>query len=194
MQRPLQITFRGMEPSEAVEDHIRRMATKLERFDEEIIGCHVVVEAPHRHQHKGQLYEVKLDIRVPNGELIVTREHHDRHAHEDAHVAVRDAFNAAVRQLEDHVRRRRHRVKRHEVPAHGRVTKLFPIEGYGFLETPDELEIYFHENSVTAGAFSALEIGDQVRFERADSESEKGPQATTVTPVGKHHIVGDGGS
>jgi len=183
-----------MEPSEAVEDRIRRMADKLERFDEDITGCHVVVEAPHRHHHKGQLYEVKLDIRVPDGELVVNREHRGLHAHEDVHVAVRDAFDAAVRQLEDYVRRRRGKVKHHEVPEHGRVTKLFPIEGYGFLETPDGLEVYFHENSVTDGAFSALEIGDQVHYARADAESDKGPQATTVTPVGKHHIVGDTGS
>jgi ribosome-associated translation inhibitor RaiA len=192
MQRPLQITFRGMEHSDAIERRIRARAAEFERFYEHITGCHVIVEAPHHHHHQGTIYSVRLDVRVPDGELVVNREHRSQHIHEDVNAAIRDAFDAAVRQLEDYARRRRRETKQHAVPAHGKVSKLFPNEGYGFVELPDGREVYFHKNSVVVG-FSALAIGDEVRLALAEGEGEKGPQASAVTPVGKHHSVGEAG-
>ena len=76
------------------------------------------------------------------------------HAHEDFYVTMRDAFNAARRQLEDYVRRRRGKVKRHDVEAHGLIKNLFPYEDYGVIETPDGREIYFHRNSVLDADFA----------------------------------------
>jgi ribosomal subunit interface protein len=114
MQIPLDISFRNMDPSPAVEARIREKAAKLERFHERIISCTVVVEAPHRHHHKGKIYSVHIDISVPGKDhLIVDRAKPADHAHEDVYVAVRDAFNAAVRQLEDYTRRMRGDVKAH---------------------------------------------------------------------------------
>jgi len=114
MQIPLEINFRNMDPSPAVEARIREKAAKLERFHERIIGCTVVVEAPHRHHHKGKIYSVHIDISVPGKDhLIVDRAKPLDHAHEDVYVAVRDAFNAAVRQLEDYTQRMRGEVKSH---------------------------------------------------------------------------------
>jgi ribosomal subunit interface protein len=113
MQIPLQISFRNMDPSPAVEDRIRKKAAKLERFHDRIVGCSVVVEAPHRHQHKGKLYTVHLDISVPGKDIIVDRAGPIDQAHEDVYVAIRDAFAAAARQLEDHSRRMRGDVKTH---------------------------------------------------------------------------------
>jgi cold shock CspA family protein len=69
------------------------------------------------------------------------------------------------------------------------VSKLFPGDDYGIIETPDGREIYFHRNSIVGDAFSRIKIGQEVRFVVAEGESEKGPQATTVHLVGKHHIV-----
>jgi ribosome-associated translation inhibitor RaiA len=184
MHQPLQITFRGIRHSDAIEARIREKAAELARFDEQIMSCHVTVEAPHHHHHKGNLCAVRMDLRLPGKEIVVDREHH-----EDPYVAIRNTFEAAVRQLEDYARRRRGDVKQHEVPAHGVVTKLFRDEGFGFLQTPDGIDVYFHENSVAGSAFSALELGDEVRVALADAESVKGPQASAVTPVGKHHIV-----
>jgi ribosomal subunit interface protein len=111
MPIPLQISFRNMDPSPAVEERIRKKAEKLERFHDRIIGCTVVVEAPHRHHHKGKLYSVRVDISVPGKELIVDRAKPSDHAHEDVYVAVRDAFDAAVRRLEDQSRKVRGSVK-----------------------------------------------------------------------------------
>jgi ribosomal subunit interface protein len=121
MQIPLQISFRNTDPSPAVEARIRKKAEKLERFHDRIIGCTVVVEAPHRHHHKGKLYSVRVDISVPGKELVVDRAKPTNHTHEDVYVAIRDAFNAAVRRLEDQSRKMRGSVKTHasRPPAEG---------------------------------------------------------------------------
>jgi len=58
------------------------------------------------------------------------------------------------------------------------VVKIFPGEGYGFLEDDEGREIYFHRNSVLDGAFQRLEVGSEVRF--AEEAGEKGPQASSV--------------
>lgn len=107
MTIPLQISFRNTDPSPAVETRIRERAESLERFSDRITSCRVIVERNHRHHHQGNLYHVRVDLRVPGNQIVASREHGDRHAHEDVYVAVRDAFDAAERQLEDHVRRQR---------------------------------------------------------------------------------------
>ncbi len=184
---PLQITFRGMDPSAAVETKVRQKAEKLERFSDHLMSCRIVIEAPHRHHHKGKLYHVRIDLGVVGGELVVAHEGPLDHAHEDVYVAIRDAFNATVRRLEDYERKRRGKVKTHEVPVHGKIVGL--SHDHGFIATSDGREIYFHRNSVIDGDFEALEAGDEVRLVIHPGEGEKGPQASTVVPVGKHHLV-----
>ena len=107
MQFPLQITFRHMDASPAVEAAIRKRAEKLERFSDRITACRVVVEAPHHHQRKGNLYAIRIDLSVPGDEIPVTHSGPENQAHEDIYVAIRDAFNTASRLLEDHVRKLR---------------------------------------------------------------------------------------
>lgn len=114
MQLPLQITFRNMHPSTAVENAVREKVQKLERFYDRITGCRVVIEAPHRQHIKGNLFCVRVDLAVPEDELVVSRE--AAHGHEDVYVAVRDAFEAMMRQLKEYARRRRGEVKRREPP------------------------------------------------------------------------------
>ncbi len=181
MEIPLQITVRDLSPSDAIEAHIRERAVRLERFHDRIVGCRVVVEAPHRHRHQGVLYHVRIDLTVPGGELVVKRE-----SNEDAYVAVRDAFDAARRRLEDYARRQRGVLKTHGGLLLGRVSKLFPEEGYGFIETPDGREIYFHRNSVLNDGFDRLEIGREVRF--SEEPGEQGPQASTVRLAGRNRV------
>ncbi|MGB8275425.1 MAG: HPF/RaiA family ribosome-associated protein [Alphaproteobacteria bacterium] len=190
MQLPLQINFKNVDPSPTVEAKVREKVAKLEGFYDRIMGCRVVIEAPHQRGHKGKLYQVTIDITVPGGEIVVNREKRKSHAHEDIYVALRDAFNAAGRQLEDHARRVRQEVKAHEAPLHGKVLRLFPYEGYGFIAASDGREIYFHRNSVVEGTFEELEAGSEVRLVVAEKEGEQGPQASTVKPVGKHHPTG----
>ncbi|HEC17382.1 MAG TPA: HPF/RaiA family ribosome-associated protein [Sedimenticola sp.] len=187
MQIPLQITFRHVDSSAAVEQRVREEAARLEKFHGQIMSCRVVLESPHVHHHKGKLYQVRIDLKVPGKELVVTRGHGQDHAHEDIYVAIRDAFNEMQRQLEDHARRQRGHVKEHVSPPHGKVSLLVPEEDYGRIETPDGRDIYFHRNSVLGDAFDRLEIGTEVRFD--EEQGDSGPQASTVKVVGKHHIV-----
>ena len=107
MQVPLRVTFRDMEPSPAIDERVRERAAALEQFCGDITACHVVVEEHHRHHHQGRLFHVRIDLTVPGTVLIVNREPHEHHAHEDVYVAIRDAFDAARRQLEDWVREHR---------------------------------------------------------------------------------------
>lgn len=190
MQRPLQIAFRNMDPSDAVEADVRDRVDRLERFCDRITGCRVVVQAPHRHQSKGKLYEVRIEIDVPGEAVVVQRSGPENHAHEDVYVAVRDAFDAATRRLQDHVRRIGGYVKSHETPEHGRVVRVFRDRGYGFIESADGEEIYFHRNSLVDGSFEAVEVGHEVRMVVAHGEGEHGAQASTVRLMGKHHVIG----
>ncbi len=185
MQIPVQVTFRDMPVSDAVEAACWEEAEKLDRYFDRIMGCRIVVAAPHRHQTKGRLYSVKIDLTIPGGEIVVNRDQHEKHAHEDVYIALRDAFQRARRQLEQHVERQRGDVKAHESPDHGRIRQLNREQDCGFIETPDGREIYFHRRSVVEDAYDQLEIGSQVRF--VEEPGEKGPQASTVMLLGHHH-------
>lgn len=109
MVNPLQITFRGMAPSAALTAAIEARAARLDRFHPRITTGHVVFEQLHHHHQHGNLFEARLELTVPGGVIRVGHERHDRHAHEDPYVVVRDTFDAARRQLEDFVRQHDHR-------------------------------------------------------------------------------------
>ncbi|WP_394843969.1 HPF/RaiA family ribosome-associated protein [Pendulispora brunnea] len=175
---PCQITFRDFSPSAALAELIQKKADKLDQLFDHIIGCRVVVEAPHRHHHNGRHYHIRIDITVPNGELVVGRDPPEKAAHQDAYSAIEDAFDDAERVLHEHARKVRRDVKRHDGVSRARVKKLFTEQGYGFLETRDGREIYFHKNSVLNNRFHKLHIGDEVRY--AEEDGDKGPQASTV--------------
>ena len=188
MQTPLQITFRHMDPSPALEARIRQRAEELERFYDRITSCRVVVECDNPGRQQGALFTVRIELNVPGRDIVVGRDRGLNHAHEDAHVAARDAFDAARRQLEDHARAGRADVKLHAVPDHGRIARLLPDRDCGFIVTDAGEEIYFHRNSVAGMAYDKLEIGAEVRFVAQHSESPAGVQASTVVPLGKHHL------
>lgn len=184
MQLPLQVSFRHMEHSDLIEAIVREKAAALDKFANHIMSCRVVVEPAGRHHQHGNLHEVKIDLTLPGGEIAVTREPSQHTEYRDISVALRDAFDSARRQLEDYVRRQRGAVKAHETPPHGRVCKLFPEDGYGFIEAPDGSEVYFHKNSVIHEDFDCLEIGTEVAY--VEEAGQKGPQASTVKLVGRH--------
>ncbi len=178
MRLPLQITYRDMLPSEAVERVIRERAERLDQFCDRIMSCRVVVESRHHRHHQGTLYHIRIDLTAPGGEVVVSREPALHQSHEDVYVAIRDAFDAARRRLEDHVRRHRQQIKVHEAAPRGRVVRVDRKNDYGFIETVDGREIYFHRNSVVNADFDRLAEGDLVRFH--EEAGDKGPQASTV--------------
>ena len=118
MPLPIQVLFKDIDHSDAVEQRIRQNAEKLAQFFPKIKHCRVVVETQH-HQHHGNLYNIKIDISVPQKEIIVNQSQHDNQAHEDIYVAIRDSFNAAKRQLEDYVRKLRGETKSHNPTSRG---------------------------------------------------------------------------
>ncbi|MBV9949616.1 MAG: HPF/RaiA family ribosome-associated protein [Myxococcales bacterium] len=180
MQLPLQITFHGVQHSDAVEQYVRARADKLETFDARITACRVAIEQPHRHSRRGEHFRVRVDLVLPGGEVVAERVPDDDEAYEDAYAAIDAAFDDAGRRLQDFVRRQRGEVKAHERARHGLVVKMFPYEGYGFLETAEGDELYFHRNAVLDGAFGRMQVGSRVRFVEDDEDDASPPHASTV--------------
>lgn len=184
MQTAAQVSFDDIPLDEAVREAALRHIDGLESVYDRITGCHVVIAQPHRHKREGRLYSVRINLVVPGGEIVVNRNHPLDHAHEDVYVAMRDSFDAARRRLEDHVRHLRGAVKPHAPRAVGRVTQVFPLQGYGFLAAPDGREIYFHRHAISEHDFRMLEIGSEVHF--SEEEGDQGPQAAHVQLVHPH--------
>jgi ribosomal subunit interface protein len=189
MPFPLHVAYEGgLESSPALQARVEREARKLERFSDRITACRVALIGRSGNRRRGDLFQVRIQIvTAGRAEVVADRNPGADHAHEDPYVAIRDAFNAVRRQLQDHARRFEGKVKHHETPPHGRVARIFPEEGYGFIETPDGREIYFHRNAVVNGDFQRLAAGSEVRF--TESEGDEGAQASTVHRLGKTHIV-----
>ena len=124
---------------------------------------------------------------MPGAELVVKRELSGSLSGGDLLVVIQDAFDEMHRQIEDFVKRRRGFVKTHDGPARARVARLFLNEGYGFLETGEGREVFFHQNSVRDGEFKHLKVGTEVSF--VEELGEKGAQASTVRVVGRHNHV-----
>lgn len=183
MKLPLQLTFRDIGHSRTIEEQVDKRAAKLDTFCGDIMRCRVMVEVPHRHHHRGNRYHVRIDMTVPGDELVVANDT-QKIVHEDLRACVDDAFDGAERVLEDYVRRRRADVKHHEPSERGRVRRIFPQDGYGFIETRDGSQVYFHRDSVLDQAFDRLEVGTEVRF--VSEQGEKGPQASTVEWTRSH--------
>lgn len=135
MSPSTQITWRGMEPSAALEARVRELAQGLEKFSPHIVHCRVVIELPHKHGRQGHIYGVRIQITAPGAHLIAQRAHRERHTHEDPYVAVRDAFRAVQRQLEDYERENRGDVKRH-------VTKPTQANAQSGEQAPPETTIH----------------------------------------------------
>ena len=185
MQIPLELTFRGVEKTEAMERYIRERTQKLEQVCDHIVSCRVTVERPQQHQRAGSPFRVRVDVRIPPGhELVVRRESTEGDIHDSLRQVLREAFDAMRRQVRSLAERQRGDVKAHGAEEEtGIVVRLFREEGYGFLRTPDGEEIYFHRNSVLRDGFDRLEAGTGVRV--AVEEGEEGLQASTVEIVDK---------
>ena len=195
MLLPVQITFRNLENPKGLESYVQAEAAKLERFFNRISSCRVMVERPQR-AASGKLHHVRIDVGVPNEELVVKhaptlhgtqqdlkeakskREAKSVLVHKDPKRAIHEAFEEMGRQLQDYVRRQGGAVKAKEGMQEGVVHEIFPDRGYGFLETQDGRSIYFNEASVLNGGFVRLRAGTKVGFD--EEMGEQGPQASTV--------------
>ncbi|MGB8623931.1 MAG: HPF/RaiA family ribosome-associated protein [Paracoccaceae bacterium] len=184
MQTPLELTFRNMDHSDSLEALVREQAARLEKFFAGITSCHVYVTAPHRSQRKGNIYEVHIELRLPGEELVVNAPKGDNQAHVHPQVAVRDAFHAMEAQLKARKQKMRGDVKAHEGPLQGKIVELNADKGFGQIIATDSRLIYFHRNAVVDGNFDDLAVRDPVELVVQTGESEIGPQASTVRPIG----------
>jgi cold shock CspA family protein len=194
MQSPLQITFRNMTPSETIQEWVRAEASKLDSFYSRVMGCRVAIEMPHRHQRKGSVYHIRIDLTVPGEEIVVKRNPSLRHRarllggtvlkkhlevkapDKNLRVAINDTFKAVARRLQDYARRQRGDIKSHAAFQLAHVSRIHADRGYGFLTSCDGRGIYFHKNSVLNSSFLRLRVGTTVRF--VEEQGEKGPQAS----------------
>ena len=189
MQAPIDIAFQRFEPSDEIRAEVAKQAKRLERFSDRITSCHVAIAGPQSRRRHGEIFKVDVRIAMPERrDVIVTRTRGDAPEREHPLVAIREAFDAAVRQVEDVTREMRGRVKDHPVAdRHGRVTKFLAGEDCGFIETDDGREIYFHRNAVLGGAFDRLTVGSEVRF--VEEQGVKGAQSSAVRLAGKPHAA-----
>lgn len=185
MQIPLQISYRDVRKSKGIESAIQKKVDKLEEICDSITSCRVAIEKPQKHQHIGNPFRVRVYLNVPpNKEIIVRRESSDGDMHEKLITVVRSAFDAARRQLQKVVQKKRSEVKIHyNNEVNGIIQKIFTDDGYGFIKGFDGSDIYFHQNSVLHNNFNHLEIGAGVRFIR--EEGDDGPQASSVQVIDK---------
>jgi len=177
---PVQITVRDIPGSPALESHIRSKTSKLSQFYDRMISCKIVVEFEQKHKHRGKLYNVRIDVAVPGKELVVTKK-----SNEDVYIAIRDAFSAIIRQLENHSHKRHGRVKTHTDVMHGYIARMREDEGYGFIEGTDGNEYYFSVTNVRHPGFERLMIGDAVEY--IPEPVSDGWQACHVIRERNHH-------
>ncbi|MEK1891288.1 MAG: cold shock domain-containing protein [Phyllobacterium sp.] len=176
-----------MEPIETVRSKILNCVTRLEQRCGRITACRVVVKGSSGRHQTGGIYDVSMWLSLPEGREVAvehTPQNDERYA--DLAFAINDAFKRARRQLQDKVRLMQRQTKTHEVAPIGIVKRIEGAKGYGFLETSDGREIYFHENSVLNGQFAKLKAGTRVTF--TEKTGEKGPQASTVKRLGRHTL------
>jgi len=185
MKIPLEISYRGVEKTEHVEEIIREKAHKLDHLTDDIVRCRVVLDSPHHHQQSGRPFSVRIEITLPaSPEIVITRDSSEGSVHDNLLAVLNEAFDAAGRQIKKLVQRQRGEIKSHpEQERVALVTKIFRDQGYGFILADDGREIYFHRNAVIQDDFERIEIGTGVRF--TEEAGEEGPQASTVQIVDK---------
>lgn len=184
---PLEIRFHNLEPSAALEEVIRERADKLNRLYDRLTSCRVAVEAPHRQHRKGNIYEIHIELGVPGGKLVVTREPHhaaEKWANPDLYKIVREAFDNAERQLLGYKGKLSGDVKVHAEFFHGQVSALHPDRDHGFVLTNTGGQLYFHRNSVMDGALEDLRVGQPVHY--VETAGDTGPTASKVWTVAEH--------
>ncbi|WP_207482084.1 HPF/RaiA family ribosome-associated protein [Arenibaculum pallidiluteum] len=194
MQTPLNIAFHNTPADPGIEADIRERVDKLERLFDGLIGCRVAVEAQHQQHRTGNVYDVHIELVVPGGELVVSRQPkkaQQKYANPDVRTSIRDAFQAAERQLKDYKAQLRGDVKSHAVEVPGQIARLVPEEDHGFIMTGTGTLLYFHRNSVLDGDFDALSVGEPVNY--VEDMGDTGPTAAKVFRRGPARQSGGAG-
>lgn len=181
MDTNLEIAFHNMETQPELETYIRERAEKLEKLFDRLVGMRVAVEHQHRQHKTGNVFDVHIELMVPGQDIVVSRKPNkakERYANPDARTSIRDAFEAAERQLKEYKEKLRRDVKTHEPEQPGRVSQLYPNEDHGFITTNTGTQLYFHRNSCINVDMEELQTGDPVKY--VETTGDTGPTASKV--------------
>ncbi len=185
MQQSLEISFTGVEKTPQRESLIQEKAERLEKFNEQLISCHVAVSQPHAHQDSGSGYRVLIELRVPPKDQLVAHEHSSHgEIHDTVETVIRRAFDALERQLKEHTERLRGDQRESaEEDQPGTVIVIDKKKRFGIIKTMAGRDIYFADKAVLHDNFDRIEVGTAVRYE--DQPGYEGPRASTVEIVEK---------
>ena len=168
---------------------MREHWAKVERHYDRIISPASCSRRATEQPHKSTL-GISISIGVPGRDIVVKRE---QRLHESDHHAtwvINEAFHTAERQLEDYAQKQRHDVKVHgREREYARIVRLYPDQAYGFIETRERLDIYFHRDVLRDADFAALKVGSEVLYTLAADDGPMGPMASSVWTVGSDHPV-----
>ena len=187
METPVEIEFQGLTANDRLRACVTKHIDSLEERFGRITACRVVIRAPSERHRTGGAHEIMIRLALPQGrEVDIARSAKADERHADPLFALNDAFKRARRRLQDHAKRMRGDVKTHDGPPIGTVRQFDEAAGFGFLETPDGREVYFHRNSILDGGLRHISAGTRVTF--FEEIGNKGPQASTVKLLGKHRL------
>jgi cold shock CspA family protein len=187
METPVEIDLQGMVATAELKDAIARHLQQFEERFGRITAGRIALKTPSGRHHTGGLFEINIHLALPDGrEVNVGHTRQDDERYADLHFALNRTFKRARRQLQDRARRLEGQIKSHEGQPVGIVRQHDPLGEFGFIETSDGREIYFHRNSVLNGDFSRLTVNARVSY--AEEEGDKGPQASTVRLLRRHHL------
>lgn len=181
MDVPPEIAFRNVEATEDLKSRILDGISDLEEVHDHVVSCRVMVEETNPGRSTGKLNHVRIEVAVPNHQVVVNRDPPAHPATQDLRQAINEAFQKARRKLRKVKAKQRGHVKVPGLPPHGRVVRLLTDDAgvrFGFLQSRDGRQVYFHENALVDLDYDELEVGTEVRF--AEEEGKKGPQASTV--------------
>lgn len=191
MKTGVEISFHGMDSSPAVEAKVHERLERLEHHFGRLISFRAVIDAPHRSQHQGKHFDIKLEARGPAATFLINREPGDDRRHEDVYVALHDAFDALERKIRAWSKTHAGRPEVHMAPLQGRIVELRPDKDFGQIALTDGRLVYFHRNSVIDADFDMLSVNSTVTLslDEAVDEDEKGPHATSVRPISPQDFV-----
>lgn len=195
MKVPAEITYRDVDKSPAIENLVQEKIAKLERVCNYISSCRIAIEKAQDRPSSGSPYRVRVDVTVPPGHEVVGDAHPgEENQYVELDTVIRDAFSRVERQIKELVAQQRESDRQANSPdlqdTTALVVRLFREQGYGFLKTLSDEEIYFHRNSVLHDDFDRIEVGTAVRF--VADQGNQGMQASTVQIIDKPgHRVGE---
>ncbi len=175
MQVPLEIVARNVHLDRHARALITERVARLETLYPRLTSCRLAAEVPHRHQRSGTEYVVRIDLTVPRREIVVRRK-----SAEALLTALQSAFQAAERRL-GALAKRRGATQATAAPPRARVLELYPLAGYGYLETREGDLLYFDRRGVRDGDLGSLVPGAEVAY--LEGEGAQGPTAHAIHPV-----------